>query len=324
MSSSPAWRTAPRFFSLGAIGTLSGAVHGAAASGMVNIAVGPLCGAAVAGGANVVSGPVRGSEAAGLFNVAAGPVHGAQIAGVANVATEPVSGAQVAGIGNFAPGGSRGAQIAGAANITSGALAGAQVSGALNFAAGAKGAQIGALNVAAGAVHGVQIGVVNIAESSDFSLGLLNILYKGRLNLDLWALPEAGLLFAGVKNGGAHYHYIYGVGVRATDTHPVWLSLGLGAHITPGGDAFVDIDVFHHAELAFVSANRNDLYQARVVAGYRFLPELAAFAGPTLNVVNAWNNAPSGVAPSYRTHIGDTKNNHFDGWPGVALGVEGL
>jgi hypothetical protein len=308
ISSSPGWRSSTRIVSLGAIGTLSGGVDGVAAAGVANIEEESLCGGAFAGVANVVGGPVHGGEVAGVLNVSAGPVRGAQIAGVINLATAATGGAQIAGV----------------ANVTGGTVTGAEVSGVLNTAAEVRGAQIGSVNVATGAVHGVQIGVVNVAETADFSLGVVNVLYKGRLNLDLWALPEAGLLFAAVKNGGAHYHYIYGMGLRATDTHPVWLTFGLGAHVVPGGPVFFDVDVLAHGELAFVSNNRNDLYEARVVVGYRLLPGVSAFAGPTFNVLNAWNDAPTGVAPPYSKHLADTTNSRFEAWPGVALGIEGL
>jgi hypothetical protein len=292
-------------------------------AGAVNIAVGTLSGAQVAGAVNV-AGSASAGQVAGAVNVARGTFSGGQVAGAVNIARGTFSGGQVAGAVNVVGGAFSGEQVAGAVNVAAAAATGAQIAGALNVARTVEGAQIGPVNMAAGEVHGVQIGVVNVAETSDFSLGVINILYKGRLNFDLWALPEAGLFFAAAKNGGRHFHYIYGAGVRAAATHPVWLAFGLGVRATPSDDVFVDVDVVAHGELAFVSNNRNDLYQARVVFGYRVLPDIAVFGGPTFDVLAAWKDAPTGVAPSYAGRLADAGNVHFDGWPGIVLGIEGL
>jgi hypothetical protein len=337
-SSTVAGGRGPRRFSLGLVGTLSGGVRGVALgsaltldttyvcgaqiAGALNVTAGPLSGAQIAGGANVAAGGSHGLQAAGGVNVAAGPTSGLQVAGGANVVAGTVGGAQIAGALNVA-GDLHGGQLSGAANVAR-SVSGAQITGGVNVAAGVDGAQIGTVNVAAGKVHGVQIGVVNVALDSDFSLGLLNVIAHGRFHVDAWGLPDSGLLLAGVKNGGPHYHYIYAVGLRPGDAHRAWAAFGLGAHVTPLESLFVDVDAVAHGELLFDSGDRNDLYQLRAVVGYRFFRGLAVFAGPTANVLMSGRDAPSGVAPGYATTLTETGSLRFRFWPGAAVGLEVL
>ena len=290
-SSTPTGRASRRDLSIGLLGTLSAGSDIFALSAGVSVATRSQCGLGIAGGANIVTGPVAGAQIAPV-NVAAGQVQGLQL-----------------GPFNYA-GGADGAQV-GAVNVSSGTV---------------QGVQVGAVNVTPGIVHGLQIGAVNIVEKTDFSLGALNIIYGGRFKLDLWALPDSGLLFAGVKNGGDHFHYIYAIGARDTDTHPVWVAFGIGAHITPTEHVFIDLDAVVHGEVEVLASGANGhnvISQIRAVAAYPILPGLAAYAGPTLNILYAGNGAPS-LAPGYSTHLTDSSTAHVELWPGLALGMEAL
>jgi hypothetical protein len=244
------------------------------------------------------------------------------MSGAVNVVAGPFSGLQAAGGFNFALE-ARGAQMSGGANVA-GRLRGIQLAGGANVATTVTGAQIAPVNVAAGDVHGVQIGIVNVAKNADFALGLVNIATEGRFHVEAWGMPDSGLLFAGVKNGGAHYHSIYGIGLRPTDAHRAWAALGFGVHATPFDSVFVDVDAIAHSEIVFDSASRNVLYQARAVVGYRAVRGFSVFAGPTYDVLDAHVGAPSGVAPGYSTQLARNSSDQYRGWPGVALGVEGF
>lgn len=325
-----------RHVSVGLVGTLSDGVHGIAAGSAFNVDTAFVCGAELAGAFNVASGPVSGLQAAGSFNVAAANLRGAQLAGAVNVAAGPMTGLQGAGALNFALD-TEGAELAGAGNVTrslhgaqlAGAfnvattVRGAQLAGGLNVATGVHGAQLAPINVAAGPVHGVQIGVINVATQADFALGVISVATRGRFQVDAWGLPEAGLLLAGVKNGGPHYHYIYAIGVRPADARRVWAAAGLGAHLTPLQSVFVDIDAIAHTELVFESNPRSAIYQGRLLVGYQIVPGFAVFGGPSYNVLEAALDAPR-VAPGYSTNLAQNSTELFRGWPGVVIGVEGL
>jgi hypothetical protein len=278
-----------RHLSLGVLGELSGGVKGAAVSGVLALDLGPLCGVQVAGIADV-----------------AADAQGAQIAGTVSIARSLA-----------------GAQIAGAANVT-GDLRGVQVAGAANVAwEEASGVQIAPINFSGGALRGVQIGAVNYAQDADFQFGAVSINASGRLRVDAWSKPEMGLLFAGVKHGGRHYHWIYGLGARLADTSRGWAVIGVGAHVTPAEKAYVDVDLLDNVQFGSREGQVAQVYEARATVGYAVLPQVAVFIGPTVNVLNAALSARSGE-PGYASHLTATSSNTFGIWPGATLGVEGL
>jgi hypothetical protein len=323
--------------SFGLVGTVSAGVDGVALGSAFNVDMAFVCGVMGAGAGNVSAGPVTGGQLAGAINVGARGLKGVQLAGALNIAVGPASGLQGAGAVNFASE-INGAQLAGGLNVTRSLrgvqmaggvniarpLDGVQMAGGVNVATDVNGAQLAPVNVAAGSVHGAQIGVVNVSTKADFALGIINVATRGRFEVDVWGLPEAGLLLAGVKNGGVHYHYIYGAGLRPTDAHRAWAVFGFGGRVEPLDALFVDVDAVAHAEIAFGAAGRNDLYEARVVVGYRIVGGFALFGGPTYDVLTAYGSAPTGVAPAYARTLTRTSSDSVRGWPGVAVGLEGL
>ncbi len=328
-----------RRLSLGLVGTASRGVHGVALGAAVNVDLAYVCGAEIsgainvtralsggqiAGAVNVTTGPVHGVQVAGALNLAAGPMAGLQAAGAANVATGPVHGLQAAGGINVARA-LDGLQVSGGANVAS-SVEGAQIGGALNVSGGdTRGAQIGVVNVSRRAVHGVQIGVVNVNSEADFALGLVNVSTQGRFRIGAWGLPDSRMLLAGVKTGGAHYHYVYAAGIRPEDTHRAWAAFGLGAHVTTPADWLsVDLDGLAYQEVVFGSDGRNTVFQLRAVVGIRVVPGLTALVGPTLDLGDRMNGAPGGVAPGYSALLGDRASQEFRLWPGFSAGIEVL
>ncbi|HEU4412416.1 MAG TPA: hypothetical protein VFS43_44650 [Polyangiaceae bacterium] len=336
--------------------------RGVQAAGGANVALGPLSGAQAAGGANVALGPSLGGQAAGGANLALGPWTGAQAAGGFNLAgyvgaSPDREGARAASAGAARPWGVSGLQAAGGVNVAigppgdrgqadagpaagagaagrgaraagaTGALEGAQIAGALNVAVGdVRGAQIAPINVASGRVRGVQIGVINVAEDVDFALGLINVVSKGRLHLDAWIVPEVGLGAAALKHGGRHFHYLYGVGLRAADQKP-WYVFGLGAHLPLSEGWYVDADAITYGRLAPRDLERDEgrgINQLRVVAGYSVAPGLALYGGPSANVaLRLREDGPPTRAP-YARELEGTRALGVYAWPGLVLGVQGL
>jgi hypothetical protein len=169
----------------------------------------------------------------------------------------------------------------------------------------------------------VQIGLVNYARDVDFQFGLVNVVASGRFKLDARSKPEMGLVLAGVKHGGRHYHWIYGLAARVADASRPWAVLGLGAHATPTDHVYVDVDAIGHLQLDFPGGETTHLYEARALVGYAFSPRLSAFAGPTFNVLEAATSGRAG-APGFASHLTDTSSETFSAWPGFTLGLEGL
>ena len=74
-----------------------------------------------------------------------------------------------------------------------------------------RGVQLAGLYNVAGQVRGVQIGIVNVAESSDWTLGLVNIVKDGVMTLGL-QYDAAGSALLAFRSGGRHLYGILGAG----------------------------------------------------------------------------------------------------------------
>jgi hypothetical protein len=220
------------------------------------------------GALGAVSSGVYGAAISGLVNLDAGPVCGAEVAGLVNVAGG-VEGLQVSGIAGVAAGDSSGAQVS-LVNVASGRM---------------RGAQVGLVSVAGDT--NVQVGLVNVATDADVQVGLVNVDLHGRLRLDAWAKPEAGMLLAGLKHGPAHFHTIYAVEMSAASGRP-WAVFGLGAHATPTSRLYLDVDLLQHTQLVDTSTSPNQVSEVRVVAGYTLAPHVSVFAGTSYNVLVGW------------------------------------
>jgi hypothetical protein len=250
-----------------------------------------------------VSGGLRGAALSGLVNLDRGPVCGLELAGLANVA-EGMEGVQLAGLVDVAAGDSDGVQ-AGLVNVATGRL---------------RGLQAGLVSVAGDT--NVQVGLVNVASDADLQVGLVNVDLHGRLRLDAWTKPETGTVLAAIKHGPAHVHWIYAFEMNAASGRP-WAALGFGAHLTPAERAYVDVDLMQHTQILPTGTAPNQLSEIRVVLGYSVVPHLAAFVGPTFNVLVA-HSLSRADAPGYATVLGDASTSSVRAWPGAVLGLEAL
>src|SRR5690606_7567926 len=119
--------------------------------------------------------------------------------------------------------------------------------------------------------------------------------------------------------GGAHFHNVYGAGIRPEDADHVWALLGVGAHITPADTLFFDTDLVSHTEIA---SSPNHLIQARVRLGYRLGRNVAGLVGPTFNLLLADEGRRTETAPGYHFELRDAPGLAVLAWPGIALGLE--
>jgi hypothetical protein len=313
------------------------AFEGGQVAGALNVAWGPLRGAQVAGAVNVAGGGPSASVAAGKGGggrrVDGGVARGEAGGGVRAAKGErgggagawAVEGGQVAGGLTLALGPLRGAQVAGGVSIALGRVNGAQVSGGANVAGGeVNGAQVAAVNVATGRVRGAQIGLINYSDDVDFALGFVNVVREGRTHVDAWAVPEIGLAAAALKHGGAHFHYVYGVGVRAADGAP-WYALGLGGHLPLGRGWYADADALAYGRLGVDELRRDEgrgIYQLRPVVGVAVAPGVSLYAGPSANVALSLREHRRPPRPSFARSLGGSRALAVDAWPGLVLGVQ--
>jgi uncharacterized protein YjbI with pentapeptide repeats len=303
----------------------SNSMSGVQVTGAANLALGDLSGVQVAGATNVAVGRTEGAQIAGGANFSGSNVRGAQLAGGANLSAKGLEGAQIAGGGNVVASPSKGVQVAGGANIAASTFDGAQIAGGGNVAAGSVGSSqiAGGLNIAAGKVDGVQVGVVNIAEESDFSLGVLNILWNGRTHLDVWG-DEMGFISAGVKNGGDYFHYLYFGGYRTVEPveDPLLTAgLGLGGHLPLDKRWSLNLNLLASmlTRTDDFSGERN-LSWIELLAAYQPAEGIGVEFGPTYRIQRNETPSEESYAPFGRSDLNDDGSVH--GWPGFKIGLE--
>jgi hypothetical protein len=185
------------------------------------------------------------------------------------------------------------------------------------------GVQIGLANFAKGNVKGMQLGLVNVADRSTFSLGLLNIIRHGRTHVDLWGL-ESGIVMFGLKHGTNYMHNIYGAGIRVGgEGVNATFSLGLGGRIPISKRVYADIDALGYSLRSAPSfALRTVMVQVRTVVGVRLAPSFAVYGGPTYNVAYAPITTDSVLSPYGSTVLSDEGDEPIRGWPGGVIGVQ--
>jgi hypothetical protein len=294
-----------RTISLGLGGTLSHGVHGIAASA----------------GVNVLTGESRGALLAAGLNWSHGAMVGVQLSGGANV-----------NVGNM-----HGLQAAAGANITIGAMSGLQATAGVNYARGGRGLQLGSLNIQRGSFDGVQVGLVNVSDDATFSLGLVNVVRKGRTHLEATVSGD-GFANLMLKHGGERYHWIYGFGGRpdydddddADGRRGAFaLGWGLGAHFPVTERFSLDLDGVLHYLLDGPARHPNVnglefLTQVRLVANVALHRRFALVFGASANLHTAWGTSDT-YAPWAVTLRGEEAltdqiwRAHF--WPSVFVGV---
>lgn len=205
-------------------------------------------------------------QVAGLFNLVGRHVHGVQIAGASNIVVQQVSGVQAAGLSNRS-GNARGAQFGGIFNVA-GDFRGAQVAGLVNKA---------------NHVQGVQLaGLLNIADSSDYPIGIINIVRNGQKSV-LAGMDETRWAHLAFRSGG---RILYGLiaGGRYLNDSPMKYAFeaGLGAHLLQVGPFGANAELVNRVSTDFKAYREPRL-------SFRLLPQLnlgrhfGMMVGPTVS-----------------------------------------
>jgi len=111
-----------------------------------------------------------------------------------------------------------------------------QLAGVVNVAKAVKGIQIGGIVNKATKVRGVQLaGLLNIADSSDYCIGLINIIKNGSRNLSV-SVDESGTALVSFRSGGRVLYGILGAGYNLhTDKELFASEGGIGANLLHKG-----------------------------------------------------------------------------------------
>jgi uncharacterized caspase-like protein len=317
-----------RFLEIGGAFNLdSGPVRGLQIGGAFNLSRG-LSGAQIGGALNVNRGPTQGLQIGGAVNIAA-RLSGVQVAGALNYSGGPARGLQIGGAHNYSGGATSGLQIAGALNYSDGPIRGAQIAGALNVARDdVSGLQVGAINYAGGHVDGLQIGAINISGSSDASIGAINIFLDGFVQAEVFGSAD-GLTMAGIRHGSRAFYSLYFVGTRplAEGDLPFAYGLGLGWRTQLSDKLEFAVDLTGAHVVVEPSIWRTDnLIKLRPALSLEVTDEVAIFAGPTVTVLLAHDEAPGSHTDEYAPFkswqlTGDDSEVDVGIWPGISAGL---
>ncbi|MBC9912094.1 hypothetical protein [Chitinophaga varians] len=321
-------------FSLHAIAGVSGGETGAAISGISNIIKGSANGAALAGFSNHIGLLQNGAAISGFMNSVKQTSKGVMVTGFINLGGEMHRGYQVAGFANFArkSDGASG-QISGFMNHTDSASvavtgfinshrsAKVQIGGFLNLAKDANIQVAGFMNVAK-KVKGVQVaGLLNIADSSDYSIALINIVKHGEKQISL-SIDETSNTILAFKSGGRVLYGILGVGYNFRNdsaTRYVFQG-GIGAHLYVNSHFRINMEVTNTTNTDFHKLVYNKSTFG-VYPAYRFGNNIEVFAGPTFNDIRTKDGVGEDMAPYYIWS--KRRNDKFNGiYVGGVAGVQ--
>lgn len=288
-------------------------------------------GVAFSGFANIIRHNARGAQFAGFSNHIQGKAKGAQFAGFLNDIRKQATGLQAAGFANVT-GNSDGLQLAGFANISrkqanvqaSGFInitpvARVQLAGFMNQARDVNGTQVaGFINVAK-KVRGVQVaGFINIADSSEYPIGLVNIVKNGEMSIGL-TMDETLTGLVSFRSGGKYLYGILGVGMNVKQAKVLQaLEGGLGLHVPVSKHFRVNME----GTLLVLTDFTVGQY---LRSSYRVLPAVRAgrfelFAGPTFNCVTLSHTKGANLVSNYaygRKRFQNFTGLYFGGMAGI-------
>lgn len=235
----------------------------------------------LAGLFNINKADMRATQAAGVFNLVGGIVHGIQLAGINNTVLDTVAGVQMSGLYNRNHKSTNGVQLAGIFNTSQGDVKGLQFAGLANVSSGSlKGVQYGTINYSK-KVDGLQIGVANIADSSDYPIGIVNIIKNGSKSLGL-SMDGDQTLLASFRSGGRVMYGIVGLGYNLQNSKQKYaFEVGLGTHLVAENAFSLNLEISSINLIDFDDHiyNKNSL---RLLHAYKISPNLEVYAGPSV------------------------------------------
>ena len=225
-----------------------------------------------------------GFQAAGLVNKTRDFTGGVQLAGVANIVGRANGVLHAAGLLNMYDE-ANGVAIAGFANIGR-KRGGVQIAGIFNKTGGTSVIQLSGFMNIAKKVKGFQLGLVNVADSSDYAIGILNFIKNGEKSIAI-STDETMFTQVNFRSGGRVLYSILGAGYKFGSTDIRYqLNLGIGAHL-------VDHQIFYfNTELttSLMTDFKENHYQMdsfKALPGMKFNRHVRLFVGPSLNIASA-------------------------------------
>lgn len=245
-------------------------------------------GTELAGVFNVNQFQMYGAQFAGLLNVVGGDIKGLQAAGMSNIGLRKLSGVQLSGIWNRVDTITAGAQITGVINTTNNAPQALQLAGVVNIAKDEVGSQIAGVVNKAKKVNGLQLGLINLADSNDYPVGLFNWIRNGSRQLSL-GFDESSFMNLNFKSGGRVLYSIVGLGISFNNNGLKYgAEFGIGGHLINNNRFTLSTELLHRIhfdkDLKFKDANRSSL---RIIPAVNLNRYLQVYVAPALTYTDA-------------------------------------
>jgi hypothetical protein len=307
-------------FSLQALMGISKAEKGFTASGFANIIRENASGFQIAGFMNTIGGSSEGFKAAGFLNLYH-HANGFQAAGFANFAKGNVMGMQGAGFMNLADR-VTGFQAAGYFNKADD-VKGTQAAGFMNMAENVDGTQIAGFINMAKKVKGAQIaGFINIADSSEYPIGIINIIGNGERFLGVTTDDNFSTLVT-FRSGSKKLYGIIGLGYNfKNNKESLAYTYGIGAHVvnyknfrlkTEG--TVTQLEDFKKGDFTKTSLT--------VLPSIKLGNRVELFAGPSLNYVNSTTKDGNELVDHYMwRRFSKSNNREYGMYVGYTAGVQ--
>lgn len=294
----------------GVANIIGGTTEGIQFAGLINKAK-SLRGMQFAGFANLITDTADGVQAAGFCSVA--DHAGNQFSGFCNIARS-IDGVQFAGFNNISRR-TNGVQAAGFSN-TAQELEGTQLAGFINVAKDVTGTQVaGFINVAR-KVKGVQIaGFINIADSSEYPIGIINIIKHGERSAGI-SIDETGSNTAAFRSGSKKTYGILGISYNSTHNQLRYgLEAGIGTRYAIGIGCRLNAEVVVHTNTDFEhgACIRSS---ARVFPSVCLARRIEVFAGPSFSYSSYTNYDGKGFDVHY---LWSKRSDHY--FQGMNIGL---
>ena len=300
-------------FSMHALTGVSRNETGMAMAGISLVIKDSAAGLQMAGISNHIGKTASGVQLAGIINTM-GTSKGLSAAGIANIAGD--ANVQLAGISNYARQ-AQGFQAAGIINKAS--KAGAQMAGISNIAADIEGVQIAGIFNKAKKVKGAQIaGILNIADSSDYAIGIINIIKNGTYTLSA-SIDESATSLLSFRSGGRIMYGIIGLGYNGKAERDLWaFEVGLGVHLLARKQFSLQAEITNTGLFNFKGGEYYK-YAVRVLPAFRLSNRFSLWAGPSFAYIHT--DIPETI--DFVHTLWDKQNNHNNVTQQLAFGFIG-
>lgn len=313
-------------FSFNLFGGYSGGVDGFELGGLFNIDKKNVQYTQIAGLFNIVGGSVRGVQLAGLSNTVLDSLEGVQTGGINNYVKTNFSGVQIGGIYNHVGGNMKGWQSAGIVNFTNHRTSGVQLAGIGNISSRqVNGVQIAGIFNYTRRLKGVQFGLINIADtSSGYSIGLINIVFKGYHKLSL-STNEVLNVNAAFKTGSKKLYSILLAGANVdTGKKAFSFGYGFGSELSLGKRFAINPEVTSQYLYLGTWEYLNLLNKFSLLLTVKFGKYFSIYGGPSYSVFISDQKTPvSGYKSNipYNSIYKNQFTSRVTGWVGWTAGI---